>query len=169
MINRYSYYNYYGNKKRIGSNSISNKSRKTYGSGATTSSKGKYNMKKNYVSPYRYNKGSSPYLYAVDFKIRSNKSKNNTIKNSTKKKTITSKASKENLNKKMRNNNYRMNNEVKKNNYVITRESSVKNSNIVYGNKYNQKGGNHKKEINYKTINDRLSKIQHLINQANEK
>ena len=69
----------------------------------------------------------------------------------------------------MRTNNYRMNDEVKKNNYIITRESSVKNNNKISSNKYNQKGGNHKKEINYKTINDRLSKIQHLINQANEK
>ena len=169
MINRYNYYYNYGSKKRIGSNSISNKSRKTFGSGATTSSKGKYNLKRNYVSPYRYNKGSSPYLYAVDYKIRSNNSKKYTTKNSINKKTITSKASKENLNKKMRTNNYRMNDEVKKNNYIITRESSVKNNNRISSNKCNQKGGNHKKEINYKTINDRLSKIQHLINQANEK
>ena len=168
FINRYSYYNNYGNKKRIGSNSISNKSRKTYGSGASTSSKGTYNLRKNYVSPYRYNKGASPYRYAVDFKPKSN-SKNNSTKNSANKKTITSHASKENFYKKKTNNNFRMNNEVKKNNYFITRESSVKNSNRVSGNKYNQKGGNHKKEINYKTINDRLSKIQHLINQANGK
>ena len=72
------YYNNYGSKKRIGTNSISNKSRKTYGSGATTSSKGKYNVKKSYVSPYRYNKGSSPYRYAVGYKPKnSNNSKNN--------------------------------------------------------------------------------------------
>ena len=169
LISRYSYYNNYGSKKRIGSNSISNKSRKTYGSGATTSSKGKYNLKKNYVSPYRYNKGSSPYRYAVDYKTKSNNSKNNTTKNSVNKKTINSRVNKENFNKKMKNNNYRMNDEVKKNNYIITRESSIKNNNRISNNKFNQKGGNHKKEINYKTINDRLSKIQNLINQANEK
>ena len=168
-LNRYNYYNNYGSKKRIGSNSISNKSRKTYGSGATTSSKGKYIMRKNYVSPYRYNKGSSPYRYAIDYKTKSNNSKNNSIKNSVNKKVINSRASKENLNKKVKNNNYKMNNEVKKNNYIITRESNVKNNNRISSNKFSQKGGNHKKEINYKTINDRLSKIQHLINQANEK
>ena len=164
-----SYYNNYGSKKRIGTNSISNKSRKTYGSGATTSSKGKYNIKKSYVSPYRYNKGSSPYRYAVGYKPKNtynNNSKNSSTKNSTSKRTT----SKENLNKKINNNNYKIKDEVKKNNYLMTRESNTKNSNNrVSGNKFNQKGGNHKKEINYKTINDRLSKIQNLINKANEK
>ena len=164
-----SYYNNYGSKKRIGTNtnSISNKSRKTYGSGATTSSKGKYSMKKSYVSPYRYNKGSSPYRYAVGYKPKNNirnNSKNNSTKNSTKRTT-----SKENLNKKINNNNYKIKDEVKKNNYLMTRESNIKNSNRVSGNKFNQKGGNQKKEINYKTINDRLSKIQNLINKASEK
>ena len=161
-----SYYNNYGSKKRIGTNSISNKSRKTYGSGATTSSKGKYNVKKSYVSPYRYNKGSSPYRYAVGYKPKnSNNSKNNSTKNSTSKKST----SKENFNKNVNNNKYKIKNEVKKNNYLMTRESNTKNSNRISGNKFNQKGGNHKKEINYKTINDRLSKIQSLINKANEK
>jgi hypothetical protein len=164
-----SYYNNYGSKKRIGTNtnSISNKSRKTYGSGATTSSKGKYSMKKSYVSPYRYNKGSSPYRYAVGYKPKNNirnNSKNNSTKNSTKRTT-----SKENLNKKINNNNYKIKDEVKKNNYLMTRESNIKNSNRVSGNKFNQKGGNQKKEINYKTINDRLSKIQNIINKASEK
>ena len=161
-----SYYNNYGSKKRIGTNSISNKSRKTYGSGATSSSKGKYNVKKSYVSPYRYNKGSSPYRYAVGYKPKNNNnSKNNSTKNSTSKKST----SKENFNKNVNNNKYKIKNEVKKNNYLMTRESNTKNSNRISGNKFNQKGGNHKKEINYKTINDRLSKIQSLINKANEK
>jgi len=166
IINRNNYYNNYGSKKRIGTNSISNKSRKTYGSGASTSSKGKYNVKKSYVSPYRYNKGSNPYRYAVDYKSKNTNSKNNNSRNnSTKNSTSKKSTSKENFNK----NNYKIKPEVKKNNYIMTRQSNTKNSNRVSGNKFNQKGGNHKTEINYKTINDRLSKIQNLINKANEK
>ena len=169
--------NNYGYKKKMGTNSISNKSKKTYGSGVSTSSKGKYNFKsrKDYVSPYRYNKGASPYRYAVNTKTKSNNSKNNSTKNSINKGTTPSKGSRTNYNNTYGNN--KLNNGVKKNNFISTKESNINNknkyNNKVSYNKYNKKNGNEvnnkKKEIDYKTINERLSKIQNLINQASSK
>ena len=63
-MNKYSnfgYKNRYGNSN-LNSNSYKKTiSRKSNGSGNSVSSKGKYNNnRKNYVSPYRYNKGASP-------------------------------------------------------------------------------------------------------------
>ena len=168
----------YNFKKRIGTTSLSNKSKKSYGTGASTSSKGKFGYKKSYVSPYRYNKGASPYRYAIDTKVRNNNSrsnsKNNSNKNSmTKKSNQPYKSTKPNYNNTISHNNYKITHEVKKNNYVSTKESNNKNNNRTSNNKFNKKAGNEtnktKKEINYKSIGERLSKIQNLINQANAK
>ena len=106
----------------------------------STSSKGKY---QNYVSPYRYNKQASPYRYAVNNKIRSNV--NNKRSSPYKLK-----------NKK---NYYGYKNEIKKNNYV---NNDSKN---LYSHAYESK----KFKSDYKSIGDRLSKIQNLIHQANAK
>ena len=137
----YKYSNY---KKRM-SNSISNKSSKKSYSGASTSSKGRY--KQNYVSPYRYNKGASPYRYAVNNKIRSNVNNNKNSINQKKNSPFKYQLSKNN----------NIYNEVKKNNYVIKEH------------KYNNKHTYHKDKNDYKTIGDRLSKIQNLIQRANAK
>jgi hypothetical protein len=149
-------YNYkYSSSKRKTTNSISNKSRKSYGS----NSSGKY--KNNYVSPYRYNKQASPYRYAVNNKIRSNV-------NNTKKRNSPFRISNNSKNNYSKNtgsgyhvyNSYK--NEVKKNNYV----SNNTKSSYKKGNDYEVK----KQNINdFKSIGDRLSKIQNLIHQANAK
>ena len=124
---------------------ISNKSSKKSYSGASTSSKGRY--KQNYVSPYRYNKGASPYRYAVNNKIRSNVNNNKNSINQKKNSPFKYQLSKNN----------NIYNEVKKNNYVIKEH------------KYNNKHTYHKEKNDYKTIGDRLSKIQNLIQRANAK
>ena len=185
MSNKYSNY---GLKMRYGNSSLNNKSyktksRKSYGSGASTSSKGK-NYRQNYVSPYRYNKGASPYRYAVNNKIKSNNSKhssnNNSNKNSINKKNSNPfRNSKTNYNNIIGQNNYKANNAVKKNNYMNVKESNNKYSNNnkynnkISNNNYIKKSGiqnkNSKKENDYKSIGERLSKIQNLINQANGK
>ena len=149
-------YNYkYSSSKRKTTNSISNKSRKSYGS----NSSGKY--KNNYVSPYRYNKQASPYRYAVNNKIRSNV-------NNTKKRNSPFRISNNSKNNYSKNtgsgyhvyNSYK--NEVKKNNYV----SNNTKSSYKKGNYYEVK----KQNTNYfKSIGERLSKIQNLIHQANAK
>ena len=149
-------YNYkYSSSKRKTTNSISNKSRKSYGS----NSSGKY--KNNYVSPYRYNKQASPYRYAVNNKIRSNV-------NNTKKRNSPFRISNNSKNNYSKNtgsgyhvyNSYK--NEVKKNNYVCNNtKSSYKK-----GNDYEVKKQN---TNDFKSIGDRLSKIQNLIHQANAK
>ena len=133
------------NYKKRTTNSISNKSRKSYGS---SSSRGKY---KNYVSPYHYNKKASPYRYAVNNKIRSNINNNNYNNNIKKNSPFKFKS--------INNNGYHQGykNEVKKNNYVNN------NSKNIYG--YETK----KQKSDYKSIGDRLSKIQSLIHQANAK
>ena len=149
-------YNYkYSSSKRKTTNSISNKSRKSYGS----NSSGKY--KNNYVSPYRYNKQASPYRYAVNNKIRSNV-------NNTKKRNSPFRISNNNKNNYSKNtgsgyhvyNSYK--NEVKKNNYV----SNNTKSSYKKGNDYEVKKQN---TNDFKSIGDRLSKIQNLIHQANAK
>ena len=149
-------YNYkYSSSKRKTTNSISNKSRKSYG----TNSSGKY--KNNYVSPYRYNKQASPYRYAVNNKIRSNV-------NNTKKRNSPFRISNNNKNNYSKNtgsgyhvyNSYK--NEVKKNNYV----SNNTKSSYKKGNDYEVKKQN---TNDFKSIGDRLSKIQNLIHQANAK
>ena len=149
-------YNYkYSSSKRKTTNSISNKSRKSYGS----NSSGKY--KNNYVSPYRYNKQASPYRYAVNNKIRSNV--NNTKKRNSPFRI--SNNSKSNYSKNTGSgyhvyNSYK--NEVKKNNYV----SNNTKSSYKKGNDYEVKKQN---TNDFKSIGDRLSKIQNLIHQANAK
>ena len=149
-------YNYkYSSSKRKTTNSISNKSRKSYGS----NSSGKY--KNNYVSPYRYNKQASPYRYAVNNKIRSNV--NNTKKRNSPFRI--SNNSKKNYSKNTGSgyhvyNSYK--NEVKKNNYV----SNNTKSSYKKGNEYEVKKQN---TNDFKSIGDRLSKIQNLIHQANAK
>ena len=149
-------YNYkYSSSKRKTTNSISNKSRKSYGS----NSSGKY--KNNYVSPYRYNKQASPYRYAVNNKIRSNV--NNTKKRNSPFRI--SNNSKKNYSKNTGSgyhvyNSYK--NEVKKNNYV----SNNTKSSYKKGNDYEVKKQN---TNDFKSIGDRLSKIQNLIHQANAK
>ena len=149
-------YNYkYSSSKRKTTNSISNKSRKSYGS----NSSGKY--KNNYVSPYRYNKQASPYRYAVNNKIRSNV-------NNTKKRNSPFRFSNNSKNNYSKNtgsgyhvyNSYK--NEVKKNNYV----SNNTKSSYKKGNDYEVKKQN---TNDFKSIGDRLSKIQNLIHQANAK
>ena len=149
-------YNYkYSSSKRKTTNSISNKSRKSYGS----NSSGKY--KNNYVSPYRYNKQASPYRYAVNNKIRSNV-------NNTKKRNSPFRISNNSKNNYSKNtgsgyhvyNSYK--NEVKKNNYV----SNNTKSSYKKGNDYEIKKQN---TNDFKSIGDRLSKIQNLIHQANAK
>ena len=149
-------YNYkYSSSKRKTTNSISNKSRKSYGS----NSSGKY--KNNYVSPYRYNKQASPYRYAVNNKIRSNV-------NNTKKRNSPFRISNNSKNNYSKNtgsgyhvyNSYK--NEVKKNNYV----SNNTKSSYKKGNDYEVKKQN---TNDFKSIGDRLSKIQNLIRQANAK
>ena len=149
-------YNYkYSSSKRKTTNSISNKSRKSYGS----NSSGKY--KNNYVSPYRYNKQASPYRYAVNNKIRSNV-------NNTKKRNSPFRISNNSKNNYSKNtgsgyhvyNSYK--NEVKKNNYV----SNNTKSSYKKGNDYEVKKQN---TNDFKSIGDRLSKIQNLIHQANAK
>ena len=182
MSNKYSKYSYnrYGNN----SNSRSYKntsSKKSYGSGNSISSKGKSNYRKNYISPYRYNKGASPYRYAVNNKIKKSTSKNNSNKNSlSKKKNSPFRTSKTNYNNKYNNtigyNNYKSKNEVKKNNYIINKEMNSKYKNKYSNNKASsnnniKKSGNqmnNEKENEYKSIGERLSKIQNLINQANK-
>ena len=149
-------YNYkYSSSKRKTTNSISNKSRKSYGS----NSSGKY--KNNYVSPYRYNKQASPYRYAVNNKIRSNV-------NNTKKRNSPFRISNNSKNNYSKNtgsgyhvyNSYK--NEVKKNNYVSNNtKSSYKKGNVYEVKKQNTN--------DFKSIGDRLSKIQNLIHQANAK
>ena len=149
-------YNYkYSSSKRKTTNSISNKSRKSYGS----NSSGKY--KNNYVSPYSYNKQASPYRYAVNNKIRSNV-------NNTKKRNSPFRISNNSKNNYSKNtgsgyhvyNSYK--NEVKKNNYV----SNNTKSSYKKGNDYEVKKQN---TNDFKSIGDRLSKIQNLIHQANAK
>ena len=149
-------YNYkYSSSKRKTTNSISNKSRKSYGS----NSSGKY--KNNYVSPYRYNKQASPYRYAVNNKIRSNV-------NNTKKRNSPFRINNNSKNNYSKNtgsgyhvyNSYK--NEVKKNNYV----SNNTKSSYKKGNDYEVKKQN---TNDFKSIGDRLSKIQNLIHQANAK
>ena len=149
-------YNYkYSSSKRKTTNSISNKSRKSYGS----NSSGKY--KNNYVSPYRYNKQASPYRYAVNNKIRSNV-------NNTKKRNSPFRISNNSKNNYSKNtgsgyhvyNSYK--NEAKKNNYV----SNNTKSSYKKGNDYEVKKQN---TNDFKSIGDRLSKIQNLIHQANAK
>ena len=149
-------YNYkYSSSKRKTTNSISNKSRKSYGS----NSSGKY--KNNYVSPYRYNKQASPYRYAVNNKIRSNV-------NNTKKRNSPFRISNNSKNNYSKNtgsgyhvyNSYK--NEVKKNNYV----SNNTKSSYKKGNDYEVKKQN---TNDFKSIGERLSKIQNLIHQANAK
>ena len=176
-------YTKFGNKNRYGNSSLSNKSykntisRKSYGSGASTSSKGKYNFRQNYVSPYRYNKGASPYRYAINNKIKSNNSNKNSNKNSINKKNNSPlRKSKANYNSTVGHNKYKVNNGVKNNNFINSKDTNNK-----YGNKYNNKNNNNyikksenfsknvKKENDYKTIGERLSKIQNLLNQANKK
>ena len=131
-------------KKRT-TNSISSKSKKSSGS---TLSREKF--KQNYVSPYKYNKQASPYRYAVNNKIRSNI-------NINKKRSSPFKF-------KSNNNGYGGYNaykhEVKKNNYV-----NNNNKNIYKEIGYEVK----KQKSDYKSIGDRLSKIQSLIHQANAK
>jgi len=182
--NKYTNYNYknrYGNNlsyKSNNSNRYSN-SRKSYGSGTSNSSKKKYGYSKNYVSPYRYNKGASPYRYTNNNKIKSNNSKskgNNSNKNSISKKSNSPyKSSHANYNKYSRyNHNKKEINEVKKNNFVIEKESKNKYVNNKYvHNTNNNKNGNQiekkKKDNDYKSIGERLSKIQNLINQAHNK
>ena len=143
-------YNYkYSSSKRKTTNSISNKSRKSYGS----NSSGKY--KNNYVSPYRYNKQASPYRYAVNNKIRSNV-------NNTKKRNSPFRISNNSKNNYSKNtgsgyhvyNSYK--NEVKKNNYV----SNNTKSSYKKGNDYEVKKQN---TNDFKSIGDRLSKIQNLM------
>ena len=151
-------YNYkYSNSKRKTTNSMSNKSRKSYGS----NSSGKY--KNNYVSPYRYNKQASPYRYAVNNKIRSNV--NNVKKrNSPFKYSHNTHNSKNNYSKHTSGGYHIYNahkNEVKKNNYV---NNNIKSS-YKKGTDYEVK----KQNNDYKSIGDRLSKIQSLIHQANAK
>ena len=149
-------YNYkYSSSKRKTTNSISNKSRKSYGS----NSSGKY--KNNYVSPYRYNKQASPYRYAVNNKIRSNV--NNTKKRNSPFRI--SNNSKSNYSKNTGSgyhvyNSYK--NEVKKNNYV----SNNTKSSYKKGNDYEVKKQN---TNDFKSIGYRVSKIQNLIHQANAK
>ena len=135
------------NHKKHTTNSISSKnSKKSYGSFGSTNSKGKY--RQNYVSPYRYNKKASPYRYAVNNKIRSNVNVNNNQKRNSPYKF-----------KSINNNNeyHGYKNEIKKNNYVNN------NSKNNYGYE------NRKQKTDYKSIGDRLSKIQNLIHQANAK
>ena len=192
-------YSYYG-KNRYGNSSLSNKSskysknRKSYGSEASTSSKGKYNSRKNYVSPYRYNKGASPYRYAVNNKIRNSNSrsnsKNNSNKNSinsSKKKNSPFKISKTNYTNTIGHNyKIKIDHEVKKNNYISTKESNNKyinnkysnnkytTNNKISNNNFNKNYGNYnknnnKKDNDYKSIKEKLSNIQNLLNQANKK
>ena len=181
VMNKYSNFGY---KNRYGNSTLNSKSykntisRKSNGSGNSVSSKGKYNNRKNYVSPYRYNKGASPYRYAVNNKIRKStsksNSKNNSNKNSvSKKKNSPFRTSKTNYNNNVGHHNYKINNEVKKNNFINTKESNNnKNKYNNNNNNYIKKSGNqiknNKKENDYKSIGERLSKIQNLINQANK-
>ena len=131
-------------KKRT-TNSVSSKSKKSYGS---TSSKDKY--RQNYVSPYRYNKKASPYRYAVNNKIRSNVNVNQKRNSPFKFKSS--------------NNGYGgYKHEVKKNNYVNINNNSKNTFNKERP--YEAK----KQKTDYKSIGDRLSKIQNLIQQANAK
>ena len=180
VMNKYSNFGY---KNRYGNSTINSKSksykntisRKSNGSGNSISSKGKYNNRKNYVSPYRYNKGASPYRYAVNNKIRKSTSKNNSNKNSSSKKNNSPfRASKNNYNNNAGNNKFKSNNEVKKNNFInskglnnIKNKYSNNNYNNINNNNYIKKNNN-KKENEYKSIGERLSKIQNLINQANK-
>ena len=183
-------YSNYG-KNRYGNSTLSNKSksRKSYGSGASTSSKGKCNYRKNYVSPYRYNKGASPYRYAVNNKIRNsnsrNNSKNDSNKNSiNKKKNSPFKTNNTNYTNTISHNNYKIkiNHEVKKNNYISNKESYDKytnkisynnNNNKISNNNFNKNYGNYnknnRKDNDYKSIKEKLSNIQNLLNQANKK
>ena len=181
VMNKYSNFGY---KNRYGNSTLNSKSykntisRKSNGSGNSVSSKGKYNNRKNYVSPYRYNKGASPYRYAVNNKIRKStsksNSKNNSNKNSVSKKMNSPfRTSKTNYNNNVGHHNYKINNEVKKNNFINTKESNNnKNKYNNNNNNYIKKSGNqiknNKKENDYKSIGERLSKIQNLINQANK-
>ena len=177
VMNKYSNFGY---KNRYGNSTFNSKSykntisRKSNGSGNSVSSKGKYNNRKNYVSPYRYNKGASPYRYAVNNKIRKStsksNSKNNSNKNSLSKKNNSPfRTSKTNYNKNVGHLNYKINNAVKRNNFINSKES---NKNKYNNNNYIKKSGNqiknNKKENDYKSIGERLSKIQNLINQANK-
>ena len=180
IMNKYSNFGY---KNRYGNSTINSKSksykntisRKSNGSGNSISSKGKYNNRKNYISPYRYNKGASPYRYAVNNKIRKSTSKNNSNKNSSSKKNNSPfRASKNNYNNNAGNNKFKSNNEVKKNNFInskglnnIKNKYSNNNYNNINNNNYIKKNNN-KKENEYKSIGERLSKIQNLINQANK-
>ena len=180
VMNKYSNFGY---KNRYGNSTINSKSksykntisRKSNGSGNSISSKGKYNNRKNYVSPYRYNKGASPYRYAVNNKIKKSTSINNSNKNSASKKNNSPfRASKNNYNNNAGNNKFKSNNEVKKNNFInikglnnIKNKYSNNNYNNINNNNYIKKNNN-KKENEYKSIGERLSKIQNLINQANK-
>ena len=147
----------YSTYKRRTTNSVSSKSKKSYG---TNSSKGKY--KQNYVSPYRYNKQASPYRYAVNNKIRSNI--NNNQKRSS---PFKFKSNNYGSNNSKHSGNYGHNlyhgykNEVKKNNYINNNSKNNYNKSNIYEVK--------KQSTDYKSIGDRLSKIQNLIHQANAK
>ena len=143
----------YSNSKRRTGNSISSKSKKSHNS---ISSSGKY--KQNYISPYRYNKGASPYRYAVNNKIRSNINTN--LKKSSPYKNYSNNNYLKHDNKTYHGYSGYNKNEVKKNNYV-----SINNSKNNYNYKYDVK----KLKSDYKSIGDRLSKIQSLIHQANAK
>ena len=131
-------------KKRT-TNSISSKSKKSSGS---TLSREKF--KQNYVSPYKYNKQASPYRYAVNNKIRSNINVNKKRSSPFKYKSSNNGYGGYNVYK----------HEVKKNNYV-----NNNNKNIYKEIGYEEK----KHKSDYKSIGDRLSKIQSLIHQANAK
>ena len=186
--NKYSKYGYksrYTNNNTIITRSNKSNSRKSYGSGNSISSKGKSNYRNNYVSPYRYNKGASPYRYAANNKIKKStsksNSKNNSNKNSISKKNNslhkTSKTTYTNKNKYNNyayNKTYKGNNEVKTNNYMSNKYFSNKYnynnkiSNNNYAKKSVNQSKNNNKENDYKSIGERLSKIQNLINQANK-
>ena len=71
---KYGYKNRYSNNTQ-NSRSYKSNSRKSYGSGNSISSKDKSKYRNNYISPYRYNKGASPYRYAVNNKIKKSTSK----------------------------------------------------------------------------------------------
>ena len=186
--NKYSKYGYksrYANNNTLITRSNKSNSRKSYGSGNSISSKGKNNYRNNYVSPYRYNKGASPYRYAANNKIKKStsksNSKNNSNKNSiSKKNNSPHRISKTNYtNKNMHNNytynkTYKGNNRVKTNNFVNNKDfgnkynynNKISNNNYIKKNVNQSKNNN--KENDYKSIGERLSKIQNLINQANK-
>ena len=158
----------YNIKKKSSSikGSTSNKSSKrSHGTIGSNSSKGKFKFSKDYISPYRYNKGASPYRYAVDKNSKKNtiktNSKNSSKNNFNKKNNIQDRKNHMNFTKRAE---YQSKNEVKKNNYENKKDYIDKFNKKSHGVMYDSKKSN-----DFKSIGERLTKIQNLINQVNAK